>query len=47
MEQVLAMARPLLDQLKGLTRENSLPARADEDCINAFVIEARRSQGTA
>lgn len=47
MEQVLAMARPLLDKLKGLTRENALPARADEDRINAFVIEARRSQEMA
>jgi predicted nucleotidyltransferase len=47
MEQVLAMARPLLDKLKGLTHENSLPARADEERINDFVIEARRSQETA
>jgi predicted nucleotidyltransferase len=44
MEQVLAMARPLLDKLKGLTHENSLPARADEERIDAFVIDARRSQ---
>jgi predicted nucleotidyltransferase len=44
MEQVLAMARPLLEKLKGLTRENSLPARADEERINAFVIEVRQSQ---
>jgi predicted nucleotidyltransferase len=44
MEQVLSMARPLLDKLKGLTRENSLPARADEDRINEFVVEARSSQ---
>lgn len=43
MEQVLAMARPLLEKLKGLTRENSLPARADEDRIDAFVVETRRS----
>jgi predicted nucleotidyltransferase len=44
MEQVLSMARPLLDTLKGLTRENSLAASADEERINAFVIEARRAQ---
>jgi predicted nucleotidyltransferase len=44
MEHVLAMARPLLDRLKGLTRENALPAKADEGRINAFVIDARRSQ---
>jgi predicted nucleotidyltransferase len=47
MEQVQAMARPLLEKLKGLTLENSLPARADEERINAFVIEARRSQEMA
>jgi hypothetical protein len=47
MEQVLAMARPLLEKLKGLTGENSLPARADEERINALVIEARRTQETA
>lgn len=47
MAQVQAMARPLLEKLRGLTRENALPARADEERINAFVIEARRSQETA
>src|SRR5262249_8991673 len=47
MEHVLSMARPLLDKLKGLTRENSLPARADEDRINALVVEARSSQVSA
>jgi len=43
MEDVLRMARPLLEKLKGLTRENSLPARADEERINALVLEARQS----
>jgi len=43
MEDVLRMARPLLEKLKGLTCENSLPARADEDRINALVLEARQS----
>jgi predicted nucleotidyltransferase len=43
MDDVLRLARPLLEKLKGLTRDNSLPARADEDRINAFLIEARRS----
>ena len=43
MDDVLRMARPLLEKLKGLTRENSLPARADEDRVNALVLEARRS----
>lgn len=47
MEQVLSMAGPLLDKLRGLTRENSLPAHADEERINALVIEARRSQEMA
>jgi len=44
MEDVLRMARPLLERLKSLTKENSLPARADEDRINDFVLEARRSR---
>jgi len=44
MEQVQAMARPLLERLKGLTRDNRLAAQPDEEKINAFVIEARRSQ---
>lgn len=44
MEDVLRMARPLLDRLKSLTTENALPARADEDRINGFVLEARRSR---
>jgi len=43
MEDVLRKARPLLEKLKGLTRENSLPARADEERINALVQEARQS----
>jgi len=43
MEDVLRMARPLLEKLKGLTHENSLPARADEERINALVQEARQS----
>jgi predicted nucleotidyltransferase len=47
MEQVLALARPLLEKLQGLTRENSLPARADEARIDAFVVDARRSQEEA
>ncbi len=47
MEQVQALARPLLEKLKGLTRENSLPARADEERIDAFVIDARRAQEEA
>jgi predicted nucleotidyltransferase len=44
MEDVLAMARPLLERLKRLNVENSLPAQADVDRINTFVIEARRSR---
>jgi uncharacterized protein len=44
MEQVQAMARPLLERLKDLTRDNRLAAQPDEEKINAFVIEARRSQ---
>ncbi len=43
MDDVLRLSRPLLDKLKGLTRDNSLPARADEERINTFLIEARRS----
>jgi predicted nucleotidyltransferase len=43
MDDVLRLARPLLEKLKGLTRDNSLPARADEDRINTFLIEARSS----
>ena len=44
MEQVQALARPLLERLRGLTRDNRLAARPDEEKIDAFVIEARRSQ---
>lgn len=44
MEEVLRMATPLLEKLKGLTRENSLPSRPEEDRINALVLEARRSR---
>lgn len=43
MDDVLRMARPLLDKLKGLTKENALPARADEDRVDALVREARRT----
>ncbi len=43
MDDVLRLARPLLEKLKGLTRDNSLPARADEDRINTFLVEARSS----
>jgi hypothetical protein len=43
MDDVLRLARPLLDKLKGLARDNSLPTRADEERINTFLIEARRS----
>jgi predicted nucleotidyltransferase len=43
MDDVLRLARPLLEKLKGLTRDNSLPARAEEDRINTFLIEARQS----
>jgi len=43
MDDVLRLARPLLGKLKGLARDNSLPARADEDRINAFLVEARSS----
>jgi predicted nucleotidyltransferase len=46
MEDVLALARPLLERLKRLSAENSLPVQADVDRINAFVIEARRSRET-
>jgi len=46
MEDVLRMARPLLEKLKGLVRGNSLPARADEESVGALVLEARRSRGT-
>lgn len=44
MEDVLGMARPLLERLKGLARENRLPAHPDEPRINEFVVKARRSQ---
>lgn len=44
MDQVESMARPLLEKLQGLTRENALPAKADEERINAFVVMARRAQ---
>jgi predicted nucleotidyltransferase len=45
MDDVLHLARPLLEKLKGLTRENSLPVKADEDRINTVVVEARESRG--
>ncbi|HVR85383.1 MAG TPA: nucleotidyltransferase domain-containing protein [Planctomycetota bacterium] len=45
MEDVLSMAQPLLKKLAGLTGENSLPARADLDRVQALVLEARRSRG--
>lgn len=44
MEDVLAMARPLLEDLKRLSTTNTLPERADADAVDALVREARLSR---
>jgi len=44
MEDVLEIARPLLDRLKRLATTNALPERPDEEAVNALVVEARLSR---
>jgi len=46
MDEVLEMARPLLEQLKRLSDTNTLPDRADEEGINDRVVRARLSRGS-
>lgn len=43
MKDVLALARPLLERLKGLAKENPLPPQPDVAAVNALVVEARRN----
>ena len=44
MEQVLKLARPLLERLKKLSETNTLPEKADVDAVNDLVIRARSSR---
>ena len=44
MEDVLKMARPLLERLKGLSDRSSFPERPNHEAINALVTEARLSR---
>lgn len=44
MEEVLRMARPLLQDLKSLAASNSLPALPDREEVDALVREARLSR---
>lgn len=47
MEDVLEIARPLLEQLKRLATTNALPDRPDADAVDALVREARLSRREA
>jgi predicted nucleotidyltransferase len=47
MEDVLELARPLLEQLKRLASTNTLPERADVEAVNALVVDARLSRRDA
>lgn len=44
MGEVLDMARPVLEELKGLSDRNGLPAEPDRDAVNDLVIRARLSR---
>ncbi|HLF93611.1 MAG TPA: nucleotidyltransferase domain-containing protein [Planctomycetota bacterium] len=44
MEQVLEMARPLLERLKPLSETNTLPDKPDVEAVNDLVVRARLSR---
>ena len=44
MEDVLEIARPMLETLKALAKGNGLPAAPDTDAVDALVREARLSR---
>lgn len=44
MEQVLELARPLLERLKRLSETNTLPEKADVEAVNDLVVRARLSR---